>query len=278
MTRDYPMLTPVFFTEALDAGDEFFKALDYAEDKAEAHEKAPDTEPKLTQREFRSVIYEKPPAASRTLDDRRRSSTSGSQTGSGEDPSPAGEPNPQPPFSEPQAPEPDNSSTDIDAEAEPQTVESALERARELAEEEGIDLQEAVTHAFGIELGSEEEASTDGPESPDDQVKPDELTCFECSGCRMLKADQRLAVVKPSGEVLMQFEPTAVWACGRHNRVISVRAQNFVHARAIAAACPDLDPVSAGEQQTAAEDDNLAASEESVSLDDVMAAQEAIVS
>gem|GEM_PF-6260741 len=128
MTRDYPMLTPVFFTEALDAGDEFFKALDYAEDKAEAHEKAPDTEPKLTQREFRSVIYEKPPTASRTPDDRRRSSMSGSQTGSGEDPSPAGEPNPQPPSSEP---------PEIEAKGEPETAQAALERARELAADEG---------------------------------------------------------------------------------------------------------------------------------------------
>jgi len=128
MTRDFPMLSPVFFTEALDAGDDFFLALDYAEDKAEAHEKAPDTQPKLTKRDFREVISERKGGANKDPKERRRSQASGGQTGSGEDPSPAGEPNPQPPSSEP---------PEIEAKGEPETAQAALERARELAADEG---------------------------------------------------------------------------------------------------------------------------------------------
>jgi hypothetical protein len=55
MTRDYPMLPPSFYNEALRAED-FFLALNLAEEKLEAHQNAPDDAPKFSYRDFRSIV------------------------------------------------------------------------------------------------------------------------------------------------------------------------------------------------------------------------------
>jgi len=251
ITRDFPMLTPYFFVQALYAGkvgqtDEeavsaYFKALEMAEEKFEAHQNDPKTVPELTTRGFLELIGKTPAAPSVPNAASACAGTPAKDEAASDDEEKSN--------SEPSA-----------VSTEPLVIEETVREkgvgvfkiAATIDPSTGTLIESNVTCLASLGDGLPQD--TVAPVS-DEAVQPDvpstklsDKSCYDCSRCQELKTHQRVALVEVTEagnvkEVLGIFQPAVMWYCASKKILISVRTQQFERAVGIAKDCPDLDAV-----------------------------------
>jgi len=245
MTEDFWALPKTFFIEALAAGDNFFLALDMAQEKVEAHVRNQNA-PNYTRAEFRAAI------------------------------APAPKPPQNAPANEENCPPADSSDGPTTGEETPELQTEPIDEL-EPASERSDPLSEIVDRARA-ELGDDglqetlERALTGEPEPPidieggevEESEPPTSRTCYDCEHCREIEAGQRLSLAAVDAgdqvtEVLGLFTACLAWYCTKRRQLLSVHAQRYERGASLAADCAafELHEVEDGQGQEEGEETPL---------------------